>query len=364
MAGSTAPPRQESLRRTALEDLRRGKLRRELGSIYEFYLDDERKERLRRMNRFQRSVYLLAWLLKSLFLKLSPLRRVALLLAGLFAIQGPWVVYFGKIQAAIDLRPLGFLIVLVILMLELKDKLLARDELEIGRQVQLALLPQDVPAIAGWTVWMYTMPANDVGGDLVDWVPLGAGKVGIALGDVAGKGLGAALLMAKLQSTLRALAPDTPSLVDLGQRLNNILFRDGLPNRFATLVYLELDPAKDEVRLLNAGHLPPLVIRHAGIEKMPPSVPPVGMFADIRYAELAASLAPGESMLVFSDGLTEAVDAQGVYFGDQPLAGLLPRLRGLAPQQAGNLILAEVERFKGEGPPHDDLSLVLVQRNA
>lgn len=368
MTSPSASPGGPSLRKTVLDDLRRGvtrcSLRRELSSIYEFYLDGERKERLAGMGKVQRSVYLLAWLLKSMFLKLSPGRRVGLLVAMVLAIQGPLVFNFGQWDAMVDLHPVAVLLLVVILMLELKDKLLARDELEIGRQVQLALLPQNVPAIPGWTVWMYTCPANDVGGDLVDWLPVSAQKTGIALGDVAGKGLGAALLMAKLQSTLRALAPDTPSLVELGQRLNTILCRDGLPNRFATLVYLEIASDTSTIRLLNAGHLPPLVIRTQNIEKMQPSVPPVGMFPAIRYSEQNVSLEPGDTLLVFSDGLTEAANSQGVYFGDQPLTALLPRLRGLPPSEAGALILSEVERFKGEGPPHDDLSLVLIQRNA
>ncbi|MFQ5626458.1 MAG: SpoIIE family protein phosphatase, partial [Methyloligellaceae bacterium] len=140
-----------------------------------------------------------------------------------------------------------------------QDKLLARDEIEVARQVQLARFPQEQPRLPGWAVWSYTRPANDVGGDLVDYIELDSGRLGVALGDVAGKGLGAALLTAKLQATLRALVPECRTLDELGGRLNTILHRDGLDNRYATLFYLELAHEGGHVRFLNAGHNPAIV---------------------------------------------------------------------------------------------------------
>ena len=114
---------------------------------------------------------------------------------------------------------------------------------------------------------MYTRPANDVGGDLVDCLDSGGGRVGFALADVAGKALPAALLMAKVQATLRALATDVPSLADLAARTNAILCRDGLPNRFATLVYLDVRDGDGTVRLVNAGHMPPVRIGGRGVPR-------------------------------------------------------------------------------------------------
>src|SRR2546425_3758516 len=110
-------------------------------------------------------------------------------------------------------------------MLELKDKLLARDEIEIARQVQLALLPSRHPQPDGWSLWSFMRPANDVGADLVDYIELPEGRLGVVLGDVAGEGLGAALLTAKLQATLRALVPPCPALSGLGPQMNDILHR-------------------------------------------------------------------------------------------------------------------------------------------
>src|SRR5262245_13508277 len=184
--------------------------------LQEFYLGAHSRDRLLRMGKNRRALFVVAWLLKSLFLKLTPARRVLLALSFLFMWQETNVAVAGNPQIRINFPFLGIVTLLLILMLELKDKLLAREQLEAGRSVQRALMPESSPAIRGWDVWLYTRSANDVGGDLVDCVPLGDERYGLALGDVAGKGLPAALLMAKLQSTLRALAADTRPLAELG----------------------------------------------------------------------------------------------------------------------------------------------------
>src|SRR5262249_53337027 len=244
------------------------------------------------------------WLFKSLMMKLSPARRLALL-GGLLLLMLSGIDWrFGDVQIRIDFRLVGTAAMLAVLMLELKDKLLARDGIEGARQVQLALLPSRHPKVEGWSIWSYTRPANDVGGDLVDYLDLQDGRLGIALGDVAGKGLGAALLMAKLQATLRATAPETASLAGLGQRMNSILLRDGLDNRYATLFYFEIAPGSGGVRCLNAGHNPPLALRASGIESIRAGSPPLGMLGASRFVEDSFELMPGEMLVAYSDGLT------------------------------------------------------------
>jgi hypothetical protein len=352
-----------SLRSTLLSDLRRMHIRRdyieELRRLYLFYLDDERRAELARMSRVGRAFSMVGWLLKSLILKLSPARRLMLLAA--FALSLVGVTQWGR--ATIDFRPSAFVLLLIVLMLELRDKLLVRDEIEIARQVQLALLPRHEPAIPGWEVWSYSRPANDVGGDLVDYIELGGFRHGIVLGDVAGKGLGAALLSAKLQATMRALVPEAPSLVDLGQRVNTILCRDGLENRYATLLFLEVEHDAGVLRYLNAGHNPPIVIHREGVSRLPASSFPLGMLSDATYEEGLLELAPGEWILAYSDGLTEATNAAEEEFGVERLEALIPRLRALAPEAAGRRVLKEVDRFVGELRPADDLSLVVIARH-
>jgi phosphoserine phosphatase RsbU/P len=246
--------------------------------------------------------------------------------------------------------------------MELKDKLLARDEIEVARQVQLALLPREHPRLPGWSIWSYMRPANDVGADLVDYIDLASRGLGIALGDVSGKGLGAALLTAKLQATLRALLPGHPSLAALGGELNSILHRDGLDNRFATLFFFEIQPGKGEVRYLNAGHNPPFVAREDRVEPLAASSLPLGMMGQVEYAEGRVSLEPGDVLLIYSDGVTEARNPEEEEFGEQRLRALLPLIRPLPADQAGLRILHEVNAFLAGERNHDDLSLIVALR--
>jgi hypothetical protein len=239
------------LGRLLMDDMRQGKLaqayKRDLHDIYRFYLTEEQRERLAGMGRLKRFFWVLRWLVRNLLFRLAPSRRLLLLLVPLLLIfDAEWD--WGKAHFQFRMAAWSFLPVLIVLMLELKDKLLARDEIEVARQVQLSLLPRAHPVLAGWEVWSATTPANDVGGDLIDYLEAGGGRTGLALGDVAGKGMGAALLCAKLQATLRALAPDAPDLESLGARLNGVLERSGLDNRYATLFYCEIAPGEGEVR--------------------------------------------------------------------------------------------------------------------
>jgi hypothetical protein len=336
--------------------------RRDLKDFYYFYLDDDRRRRLLAMSRFKQALYVLGWVARELFLRLAPARRILLVACLLVFLWGSVQVTMGDARFSLDLRIFSFAGLLFILMLELKDKLLARDELAVGRAVQLALLPDRNPELAGWSIWLYTRPANDVGGDLVDYLALPGGRLGLMLGDVAGKGLGAALLMAKLQATLRALAPEAAALDGLGGRLNAIFCRDGLPNRFATLVYLELHPGSGAVHLMNAGHLPPLVLGADGPSEMEPVAPPLGILPEAEYPEQRLVIAPGDSLVAYSDGVTDARNAAGEMFGDDRLRALLADSRGLGPADLGMRLLAEILKFAGEERLPDDLSLIILRR--
>jgi hypothetical protein len=331
--------------------------------LHDFYLDAQAKEQLRGMGKFRRTINLAFWLLTSLFLKLTPARRVLLALSVLFMLQATDFEHQGQTTTiSIHFPLLGIATLVLILMLELKDKLVARDELAAGRSVQQALMPETSPQIPNWDVWLFTRSANDVGGDLVDYVPVAPGRFGLALGDVAGKGLPAALLMAKLQSTLRALAHDGTTLAALGERMNRILCRDGLPNRFATLVYLEVCAQSGSVRMLNAGHLPPLVLRAERIEELPTGSMALGMLPEATFFEQSVELADGDTLIVFSDGLTEAVNDRDEFFGDERLQAHLSVLPRTSAKDIGTGLVAAVDEFVGDARPHDDLSLVVLRR--
>jgi phosphoserine phosphatase RsbU/P len=369
--GSPTPPLWETLKqdwRYVRDEVRpggwRGTFRRTVAELEEFYLTPDERQSLATTHRLWRWTSLGWWLLKSLFFKLSTARRVVLVAALVLLVSGRSGVRLsgGEVTAGVQLATFGGLLLVALLLLELKDKLLARHELEAGRAVQRALMPDRCPSLAGWDVWMYTRPANDVGGDLVDCLEVGPGRVAFALADVAGKALPAALLMAKVQSTLRALATEVPTLGALAARTNVILCRDGLPNRFATMVYLDARDNSGLLRLVNAGHMPPVRIVGPTYHDLPRGNMALGMMPGATYEEQEIELQPGEMLVVYSDGLTEALNEAGDFYGDDRLRAVFPALSSLSAHDAGARLLASVDAFIGDTRPYDDLSLVILKR--
>ena len=354
--------------KTLQSDLLRGdffsSVKREFNELKEFMLDEQRKKRLNEMGWLKRLLYTAWWLLKSMVLKLTPARRLLLVLGIVLVVTSHTVTYDSGdgVRVENDTGVLGPVCILFVLMLELKDKLVARKELEAGRAVQQALMPERTPDIQGWRAWLFTRSANEVGGDLIDFIRIDDGRVGIALGDVAGKGLPAALLMAKLQASLRALLHDTTSLSELGEKLNRVFFRDSLRSIFSSLVYTELQPNSGSVRLLNAGHLPPVVVRRTGTETMPKGGPALGIMPESRYTDFAVTLQNDDLLCIFSDGVTEQQNAVGEFFGERRLVEQLVTLTGLPVEQIGERLVARVDGFAGTAQRHDDLSIVLIKR--
>ncbi|MGA7306121.1 MAG: PP2C family protein-serine/threonine phosphatase [Rhodothermales bacterium] len=349
------------LGRTVLDDFKRGdfglSMRRDLEDVLQFYLDSDSLQELREMGRFKRWWFSSWWLLKSMLFKLNPTRRILLLAAILLFLYGQaenlgfWIF-------------MGFAGVLAVLMLELKDKLLAQDELASGRAVQFALMPERAPDFPGWDVFLYTRPANDVGGDLVDYLRVNDSRLALAIGDVAGKGLPAALFMAKLQATIRALAPDHQSLSSLGAEINRIFWRDKLPNRFASLVYFEIGSDSGTVRVLNAGHMPPLHLDREGVRTLRHGDVALGLTRDHEFTEQSIDAAPGDVIVAYSDGISEARNEEGRFFGEERLRRLIGRLHNRSAADVGAAILESVDDFIGDARPSDDLSLVILRRRS
>jgi hypothetical protein len=362
-----SPHAEPRLRDTLREDLRHGNhwntFRKEYRELKEFYIDEEKKKRLAAMSRVRRAMYLSGWLLKSMLMRLTPLRRVLLMLGFILILFGAPTISVNKHRVEVTnlTFPGGVLIVLV-LMLELKDKLLARDELVAGQKVQRALMPDQSPSVPGWLLWIYSRPANEVGGDLIDFLSLSDERFGLALADVSGKGLQAALIMAKLQATLKALAPDFNSIDRLITKLNVIFYRDGLPNTFASLVYAEISPDNGKLRFVNAGHLPPVLLTSQGLREMQKGEPALGLMASTSYDGHDLELQSGDVFLVYSDGLTEACNERGEFFGSEKFLKRLPSLRERSPEEIGKTLLGEVDFFVKEAPPNDDLSLIILKR--
>lgn len=359
--------REPRFRKVIRDDLRRKDfkrtLRRDFEELKEFFIDDERKKRLKEMRPLKRWFFTAGWLLKALLMKLTPARRLLLVVAFILVLFANDLEYNGeKVRVRVDMGVGAGAIVLFVLMLELKDKLLARDELAAGRAVQMALLPERTPKVVGWSLWLFTRTANEVGGDLVDFQKIAADRFRVTLADVAGKGLSAALLTAKLQATVRALAPDIDSLGEVGTKLNRIFYRDSLRNVFASVVYLEVRSDRGDLRFINSGHLPPLLLRGTEIEEMPKGDAAIGILPEVTCSEHRIELRKGDMLLVYSDGLSDAKNVAGEFFGTQRLLKLLPTLKDLEAPEAGERIVAEVDRFVGDARVYDDLSLIVLKR--
>jgi sigma-B regulation protein RsbU (phosphoserine phosphatase) len=298
-----------------------------------------------------------------MILKLTPNRRLLLLISVILLFISRPQVESGNVQyEPSTLLVIGFLVLLCVLALELKDKLLAHDELQTGRAVQSALIPSENPEISGWTIWMYTRPANEVGGDLVDYIHLDDGRLGVFLADVAGKGLGAALFMAKLQATVRALVPGFKSLSKLGSEINTIFCRDGLPNRFISLLYMELKSDHNRLKLLNAGHFPPIIEQKGRLIELKHNAPALGIVREPSFKEQYIDLSSGEWILIYSDGVTEARNEKGEFFGEKRLMDELASWKGISVNDMGEHLLEKVDHFIGNERPNDDLSLIILKR--
>ena len=356
------------------EDVKKGgffsDLREETRDIRDFYINQDKRDELLKMGRVKRAFVLTWWILKSMFLKLTPARRI-LLVGGLVLIFSARVITTTVSHGpgvSIEYEGLrlflGLAAIILVLMLELKDKLLAHSELQAGRAVQKAMHPERAPLVPGWSIWLFTRPANEVGGDLVDFMKLNDERFAVTVGDVAGKGLGAALLMVKIQATLRALAPDFESLEKLARKVNEILTRDSIPSRFASLLFVHLSSGSGMLRYVNAGHMPPLVVRPSGVEEMEKGEPALGLSAGTAYVERDVQLSQGESFVLYSDGIIDAQSPQGEFFGVERFKTLCGKLGIGTPQSVGERIVSEVELFAGGPRGNDDVSLAILQRSS
>ncbi|MBT8382472.1 MAG: serine/threonine-protein phosphatase [Ignavibacteria bacterium] len=364
----TSQQKEQRFGKTIRSDLKQLKIKEDLGDEYkslkEYYLTEERKKRLKTMGGCKRFFLIPWWLAKGLFFKLTPFRRILLIIGIVLLILGGKTGYESSSDSyTIDFSVLfSGLIFLFIIALELKDKLHAKTELEEGRAIQLALMPDRNPVVPGWDIWLYTRSANDVGGDLLDFIQLDKNKYAIAVGDVAGKGLSAALLMAKLQATIRALTLDYESLLKLGEKLNKIFYRDSLPKIFASLLYLELESNSSKVQFLNAGHFPPMVVSENRIQQLKKDAPALGLMPSATFHEQSIQIIKDDVIFIYSDGLTEAQNETGEFFSEEKLIEILRNNSSKTSEQIGEELILQVSNFVGKAPIFDDLTISILKR--
>jgi serine phosphatase RsbU (regulator of sigma subunit) len=307
-------------------------------------------------------------------LKLSPARRLVFGVALLLAVFG-FVRHFSGIDVPASdhghhvvghggwtlLASIALLTLIVIL--EVADRLSLKNDLEIARGIQLAMLPSDAVSVAGVDVFGMSKPANTVGGDFYDIRPLANGRLLIAVGDVAGKGSPAALLMALFLAMERVLLDDLTELVPLTTRLNTQIVRQAPGTRFITLFVASFDPATGHLEYVNAGHPPALVLRPDGDwTRLTDGGMALGLFEGAEYTLGTVELAAGDVLAAYSDGITEAEHPQRGYFEESGLQRALTDARHLSAGDICRSVFAEVRTFTDEGKLGDDLTLLVMRR--
>lgn len=247
---------------------------------------------------------------------------------------------------------------------ELEKERLER-EMELAAQIQQGILPRALPAIHGYEVLGWTRPARHVGGDYWDVVPLPDGRFALLVADVSGKGVSAALLVSTLHSALRLLLARGESTSAMLQAVNQHLIVFSASNKFATLLLAALDAESGEIAYVNAGHNPAVLLRADGeLERLGACAVPLGLLPGPVYAESTRTLAPGDLLCIYSDGVTEAAARDGEEYGLERLEELL-RERRAAPLAEMRAALDRELREFGEGQPQgDDQTVLLLRRRA
>jgi phosphoserine phosphatase RsbU/P len=256
-----------------------------------------------------------------------------------------------------------FLVNLLVL-LEVADRLSLKGELEVAREIQLAMLPRGTFTGAGVEICGTTRPANTVGGDFYDILPLADGRVIVTVGDVAGKGSPAALLMALLLAVLRTLVDEQLEPAALVERLNVQISRHSPASRFITLFYAVYSPTAGELAYVNAGHNPPFVRRLNGTyERLGATGVALGMFEQSTFGVVRTRIEPGEMLVLYSDGITEAEDPAGQPFEETGLELVLERHINNPPDELGSRILKAVEAHARQSRFVDDLTILILKRS-
>jgi serine phosphatase RsbU (regulator of sigma subunit) len=256
-------------------------------------------------------------------------------------------------------------LLLLLLVVELRDKLALKGDLEVARQIQFGLLPFEPYERGGTTVLAHMRPANTVGGDYFDIIELPEGSLALVMGDVAGKGMPAALLMALLQGSLRTLLTAGHRGGELLVKLNAHLVSNIPSNRLVTLFLAELDPATGRLRYVNAGHNAPFLI-HAGgaVERLPATAMALGVVGDSPFDVKDAVLGPGEQLFLFTDGVTEAFNTKDVEYGEERLEAVLKSNAAGPGRALIDAVVTDVAAFCRGEAPRDDMTLMLVRRQA
>ena len=316
-------------------------------------------------------------------LKLSPARRLLFGVALATAVVGVLQLFEGFGMIRVPVVPfiitigfpgpvwsdgslwlvLGFALVNLLVLLEVADRLTLKNDLEVARDIQMAMLPQRTYATPGIEAAGRTRPANTVGGDCYDILPLAGGRLLVTLADVSGKGSPAALLMALLLAMLRTLAAEQLPPLGLVTRLNRLVHDHTPGSRFITLCLAVIDPRTGACEYVNAGQTPPLLRRAGGgYERLTTGGMALGMFDGATYESAHCNLSLGDLLVMYSDGVTEAENPAGQPLDEAGLRGIVDAYPMAGVDDLGGKVFREVERYTGDAGLADDLTVLVIRR--
>jgi sigma-B regulation protein RsbU (phosphoserine phosphatase) len=256
------------------------------------------------------------------------------------------------------------------LMREIADEVAQRErlnrEVEIAREVQERLFPQKLPAIAGLDYAGHCRPALGVGGDYYDFLALPQGHLGVAIGDVSGKGIAAALMMASLQASLRGEATRAPeNLAAAVGNVNRLVYEASAENRYATFFYGQYDPVTRKFDYVNAGHNPPMLFHCSTgqwiVKRLDVGGTVVGLLETFPYQQGAVSLVEGDILVAYTDGISEAMDSADEEWGEVRMMKTVEACGGFTAQKILDRIFKDADAFVAGAKQHDDMTLVVLR---
>jgi len=238
-----------------------------------------------------------------------------------------------------------------------------KEEMRFAYEIQMKLMPKEPPQVPGYEIAGRSIPAMEVGGDYFDFIPVDEHQLGFCLADISGKGMPAALLMANLQATLRGQIFLDADAHECVQRSNTLLYRSTDSNKFATLFYGLLNTENHELSYCNAGHDPPLLLRSdMQLQRLGPGGLMLGFMEDFSYFKDVVSLSPGDLLVLFSDGITEAMNADEEEFEEERLINVMKENRDDRPEVLIDKIIETVQSFAGDEPQMDDMTIIVIKR--
>src|ERR1700692_1477622 len=305
--------------------------------------------------------------------KLSPARRVLLIVALVMLVFPSGGFSYHDLGHELhvfqfDFHFWGGLLLFLLLMLEIADRVVMKRDLQIAREIQTWLLPGAPPQIPGLSIAYATRPAKTVAGDYYDVFPrpgktLDENRVMFAVADVAGKSIPAAMLMATFQASLKTLSTAQVALPELVANMNKYACSNSQGGlRFTTAFLAEYDTARRIFTYINAGHNTPILRRSSGlIERLDVGGLPIGIQAEATYESASVALAPGDWLIIFTDGLVEAVNANDDEFDEPRLLSALVAGVSTTPKELLERLMANLDLFVGSTPQHDDVTCLLVK---